>query len=137
MQIFGGWFKHNNWSITLKEPLSSKFDDDFELFNENEENIQELFENEFKLFLTSSILASDSFIDFERFDKLISKSTLNNVDLLAIYDTHYKTLMRYLPKSYRKNDILRKIEKKLNRKIQNTHDFEDRVNKPLKLIEKK
>ena len=33
MQIFGGWFKHNNWSITLKEPISEYFDENFSLLN--------------------------------------------------------------------------------------------------------
>jgi NACHT domain len=134
MQIFGGWFKHNNWSITLKEPLSEQFDNQFVGMDNKNLNDYELFNLEFQLFLVSSILASDSFIDFDRFKKLVDKSKLLNVDILAILDTHYKSLMKHLPKSFRKNEDLRKIEKKLKKRIQSTNDFAERVNKPIKDI---
>jgi len=131
MQIFGGWFKHNNWSITLKEPMSEYFDDNFELLNKETLNGDDIFNLEFQLFLVSSILASDSFIDFERFKKLVDKSKLSNLDFLATLDTHYKTLMRQLPKSYRKNDTLNSINKRLRKRIQSTPNFTDEVNKPI------
>lgn len=134
MQIFGGWFKHSNWSITLKEPLLNQFDTQFIEMNDEKLNEKESFNLEFQLFLASSILASDSFIDFERFKKLVDKSKLLNVDILAILDTHYQSLMKLLPKSFRKNDDLRKIESKLKRRIISTGDFAERVNKPLKDI---
>ena len=132
MQIFGGWFKLSNWSITLKEPLSSQFDTQFIEMDNEELNENESFNLEFQLFLVSSILASDSFIDFERFKKLVDKSKLLNVDILAILDTHYQSLMKHLPKSFRKNEELRKIERKLKKRILSTGDFAERVNKPIK-----
>lgn len=130
MQIFGGWFKHNHWSITLKEPMSEYFDDNIKLLESAKTKEQE-FDIEFQLFLVSSILASDSFIDFERFKELVDKSKLSNLDILAILDTHYKTLMKHLPKSYRKDATLNSIHKKLRRRIQSNPDFADEVNKPI------
>jgi len=132
MQVFGGWFKHNNWSITLKEPLSEQFDDNVGSLANPELSDEEIFNLEFQLFLVSSILASDSFIDFERFKQLVDKSTLSNLDILATLDTHYNTLMKYLPKSYRKNDELKSIQRRLRKRIQSTPDFAERVNKPIK-----
>jgi hypothetical protein len=92
---------------------------------------EEEFNLEFQLFLVSSILASDSFIDFDRFKELVDKSKLSNLDILAILDTHYKTLMKHLPKSYRKNATLNSIHKKLRKRIQTNPDFADEVNKPI------
>lgn len=130
MQIFGGWFKHNNWSITLKEPMAEYFDENIKLLD-SETTDEEEFNLEFQLFLVSSILASDSFIDFDRFKELVDKSKLSNLDILAILDTHYKTLMKHLPKSYRKDATLNSIHKKLRKRIQTNPDFADEVNKPI------
>lgn len=130
MQIFGGWFKHNNWSITLKEPMSEYFDENISLLD-TETTDEKVFNLEFQLFLVSSILASDSFIDFNRFKELVDKSKLSNLDILAILDTHYKTLMKHLPKSYRKDATLNSVHKKLRKRIQTNPDFADEVNKPI------
>lgn len=130
MQIFGGWFKHNHWSITLKEPMAEYFDENINSLD-NEKTQQEEFELEFQLFLVSSILASDSFVDFKRFKELVDKSKLVNLDILAILDTHYKTLIKHLPKSYKKDDTLKAIHKKLRKRIQSNPDFADEVNKPI------
>lgn len=132
MQIIGGWFKHNNWSITLKEPLSQEFDEQFKLLDSEKLNEEQLFNLEFRLFLTSSILASDSFVDFERFKKLVETSELSNLDVLAMMDTHYANLMKALPKSFRKNDDLKSIHRRLRKKIQQIPEFADIVNKPIK-----
>lgn len=131
MQIFGGWFKHNNWSITLKKPMSDYFDENIKSLDDK--NLEQgEFDLEFKLFLVSSILASDSFIDFDRFEKLVHKSKLSDLDILANLDTHYKTLMKQLPKTYRKNTTLTSIHKRLRKRIQSNLNFEDEVNQPIK-----
>jgi len=131
MQIFGGWFQHNNWSITLKEPISEYFDDNFELLDDSDLSAEDVFKVEFELYLVSSILASDSFIDFDRFKKLVDKSKLSNLDILAILDTHYNTLMKHLPKSYKKDEDLKSIHKRLKKRIQATPNFAEQVNKPI------
>lgn len=128
MQVFGGWFKHNNWSITLKEPISEIFDEN--LLKENDCDLSN-FKNEFNLFLLSSILASDSFLEFDRLKLMVENSKMNNLEILAILDTHYNTLIRLLPKSYRKNDELKAIHKKIRKKIQSIQDFADEVNIPI------
>ena len=132
MQIFGGWFKHNNWSITLKEPLSQQFDENFYKIEIERLNKEELFNIEFQLFLISSILASDTFVDFERFKRLVDKSKFLDINILAICDTHFKLLKKHLPKSYRKEDDLKIIKKKLRKKIQSIPDFASKVNTPIK-----
>ena len=136
MQIFGGWFKHNNWSVTLKEPMSEYFDENFELLDDTTFKEEEIFTLEFQLFLVSSILASDSFIDFERLKKLVDKSKLMNLDILAILHTHYENLIKYLPKSYKKDETLNSIKKRLQKRIQSTPNFVEEVNKPINLKQK-
>ena len=111
--------------------MSNYFDDNLELLDNSSLKEEELFNLEFQLFLVSSILASDSFIDFERFKKLVDKSKLLNLNILATLDTHYKTLIRHLPKSYRKNVTLNSIKKKLEKRIKSTPNFADEVNKPI------
>ena len=135
MQIFGGWFQLNNCSITLKEPISECFDDNFELLDDSDLSAEDIFKVEFKLYLLSSILVSDSFTDFDRFKQLfkqlVDKSNLSNLDILAILNTHYKILMKRLPKSYKKDEDLKSIHKRLNKRIQNTPNFAEQVNKPI------
>lgn len=131
MQIFGSWFKHNNWSITLKEPMAEHFDDNSFLLENSSLSDKDLFDIEFQLFLVSSILATDSFIDFERFKTLVDKSKLLNLEILALFDTHQKMLLKYLPKSYRKDETLNSIKKRLRKRIQAIHDFAKTVNQPL------
>ena len=112
--------------------MSEYFDDNFGLLDKQTLNEDDIFNLEFQLFLVSSILASDSFTDFERFKKLVDKSKLSNLNILAILDTHYKTLMRHLPKSFRKDESLNSIYKRLKKRIQSTPNFADKVNKPIK-----
>lgn len=137
MQIFGGWFQHNNWSITLKEPISEYFDDNFELLDDSDLSSEDIFKVEFELYLISSILASDSFIDFDRFNKLVAKSKLSNLDILAILDTHYNTLMKHLPKSFKKDENLKSIHKRLKKRIQATPNFAEQVNTPINQLKLK
>ena len=68
---------------------------------------------------------------FKDLQKLVDKSNLLNLDILAILNTHYNTLMKRLTKSYRKDDILNSINKKLNKRIQSSSNFADEVNKPI------
>lgn len=62
---------------------------------------------------------------------MVENSKMNNLEILAILDTHYNTLIRLLPKSYRKNDELKAIHKKIRKKIQSIQDFADEVNIPI------
>ena len=68
---------------------------------------------------------------FKDLQKLVDKSNLLNLDILAILNIHYNTLMKRLTKSYRKDDILNSINKKLNKRIQSSPNFADEVNKPI------
>lgn len=129
MQVFGGWFKHSNWSITLVEPISEYFEEKIKLLKDD--NVTDTFKLEFQLFLISSILASDTFIEFEKLKRLVEISKLNNLDLLAIIDTHYNSLMKLLPKTFRKNEELKTIHKRVKKKIQSIPEFAEHVNKPI------
>ena len=135
MQIFGGWFKVNNWSITLNEPLTQQFN---ELIPQIEEELtkQERFELEYELFLMASILASDDFLKFESLRQLVEKSKLSDLELVAIIDTHYKVLSKRIPKTYRDNDDLKKIEKKMRKRITALPQFAETVNAPLREFKK-
>jgi len=132
MQIFGWWFKHNFWSITLLEPIKRTFDKNISLLEDNKLSEEDEFKNEFQLFLLSSILASDSFVDFERLKQLIFKSKLNNRELLAIYVTYMKELMKMLPKSYKKDEDVKKILRRIRKRITAIPNFEKGINIPIK-----
>ncbi|MFC1898698.1 NACHT domain-containing protein, partial [Candidatus Cloacimonadota bacterium] len=128
MQIFGGWFKHNFWSITLKEPISSLFNEIFQDFNETDMDKSDLFKFQYHLYLLSSILASDSFLEIEQFKMLIDQTTFLDIDVLAICDTHYKKLLKTLPHEYRNNEHIKKIKRKLEIKKKSFINMEDKVN---------
>ena len=68
---------------------------------------------------------------FKDLQKLVDISNLLNLDILVLLNTHYNTLMKRLPKSHRKDDILNSINKKLNKRIQSSPNFADEVNKPI------
>lgn len=68
---------------------------------------------------------------FKDIQKLVDKSNLLNLDIVAKLNIHYNTLMKRLTKSYRKDDILNSINKKLNKRIQSSPNFADEVNKPI------
>lgn len=68
---------------------------------------------------------------FKDLQKLVDKSNLLNLDILAILNTRHNTLMKRLSISYRKDDILNSINKKLNKRIQSSLNFADEVNKPI------
>ena len=65
---------------------------------------------------------------FKDIQKLVDKSNLLNLDIVAKLIIHYNTLMKRLTKSYRKDDILNSINKKLNKRIQSSPNLADEVN---------
>lgn len=132
MQIFGGWFKHNFWSITLNEPLKQEFEDIIpELANEKL-TPEDSFKLEYQLFLISSILASDDFRKFEPLRQLVDVAKLSDLELLASIDTHLKMLKRFIPEVYKNDDDIKKVVKKIRKRIQLVPDFADKVNTPMK-----
>ncbi|QNR23165.1 NACHT domain-containing protein [Croceimicrobium hydrocarbonivorans] len=128
MQILGGWFMHNYWSVTLQKPLENWFDSNIQRLeaNKDDENL------EYMLYLTSGILASDDFQSFERLEKLVSTSSLKNLNLLATYDTHLKRILKHLPKEFKRNEDLKSIQRKLKKKIRAIPSFAEIVNEPIK-----
>ena len=68
---------------------------------------------------------------FKDIQKLVDKSNLLNLDIVTKLNIHCNTLMKRLTKSYRKDDILNSINKKLNKRIQSSPNFADEVNKPI------
>ena len=134
MQIFGGWFKHNFWSITLNEPLRQQFDDLIPQLSKEELNPDERFRVEYSLFLISAILASDDFRRFDPLRQLVEIAKLNDLELLATVDTHLKMLHKFIP-SHLKSDLeLKKVFKKIKKRIQVIPEFADKVNTPLKKL---
>ncbi len=132
MQIFGGWFKHNFWSITLNEPLKQQFDDLLPMLSQEELNPEERFRVEYNLFLISAILASDDFRTFEPMRQLVEIAKLNDLELLATVDTHLKMLHKFIPEHFKTDEDLKKVIKKIRKRIQVIPEFADKVNTPLK-----
>lgn len=134
MQIFGGWFKHNFWSITLNEPLKQQFDDLLPLISKEELKPEERFRVEYNLFLISAILASDDFRKFEPLRQLVEIAKLNDLELLATVDTHLKMLHKFIPEHFKTDEDLKKVIKKIKKRIQVIPEFADKVNTPLKKL---
>lgn len=132
MQIFGGWFKHNFWSITLNEPLRQQFDDIITLLSKEELSSEERFRFEYQLFLISAILGSEDFRKFEPLRQLVEIGKLNDLELLASVDTHLKMLHRFIPDEFKSDEDLKKVIKKIRKRIQFIPDFAEKVNTPLK-----
>jgi len=137
MQIFGSWFQFNNWSVTLIEPLAQSFDASVTNLDYDILNDEEIFELEFKLFLSSTILASDDFLDFDRLEILVEKSKFIDINLIAIFDTHIKYLKKKIPKVFKNEAKLKKIEKRITKKVKSVSSFADDVNIPLNKLEDK
>ena len=130
MQIFGGWFAWNHWSVTLVEPLKHQFgtlisgiDDDLEENNR--------FSLEYKLFLICSVLASDDFVSFEEFKQLVDKTKSKDLSLCATIDMHYRRLLEKLPEDVKSNDTFKKIGKKIEHRMRNLGDIAPSVNIPI------
>lgn len=132
MQIFGGWFKHSFWSITLNEPLKQQFDELLPLLSKEEIETEERFRLEYQLFLISAILASDDFRKFEPLRQLVEIAQLIDLELLASVDTHLKMLHKFIPEQFKSDDDLKKVIKKIRKRIKVIPEFADKVNTPLK-----
>lgn len=130
MQIFGGWFTWNNWSVTLVEPLRHQFntlisgiDDDLDSDNR--------FSLEFGLFLICSILASDDFLSFEELKLLVDKTKSKDLSLFATIEMHCRRLLEKLPEKEKNNDTFMRIEKKIENRMQSLGDIAPKVNVPV------
>lgn len=134
MQIFGGWFKHNFWSITLNEPLKQQFEDIIPLLSKENLDTEERFKLEYQLFLICAILASDDFRKFEPLRQLVEIAKLNDLELLATIDTHLKMLHKFVPEEFKTDEDLKKVIKKIRKRIQFIPEFAEKVNTPLKKL---
>ena len=127
MQIFGGWFAWNNWSVTLVEPLKHQFNHLISHIDDKL-NKEDRFSLEFRLFLICSILASDDFVSFEEFKLLLDKTKSEDLSLFASMAMHYRRLLDKLSEKDRNNEIFKKIEKKIEGKMHNLGDIANLVN---------
>jgi len=130
LQIIGGLFSFSYWSITLIEPLKQQFEKLMKEFD-NERNPEEQFYFEFKLYLMTSILASDSFISFSEFRLLVEKTKTNDLTLFAIIDMHLRRLDKHLTDSNKNDEDYQKADKKIKKKKQSIGDIADKINIPI------
>ena len=132
-QMFASWFNFNHHSITLLEPLNQEFNDLFQ-YHEMLENEDEIFEFEYKLYLLSSISASNSFLDFKNFRTLIDNTKSNDLSFLALTEMHFRENYKLMTKEQKSDDDIDKIYKKLKSKfesIRSKTDISKIVNKPI------
>lgn len=133
-QMFASWFNFNHHSITLLEPFNQEFNDLFQ-YHDMLENEDEIFEFEYKLYLLSSISASNSFLDFKNFRTLIDNTKSNDLSFLALTEMHFRENYKLMSKEQKSDDDIDKIYKKLKSKfasIRSTTDISKTVNKPIK-----
>lgn len=130
MQIVGGLFTYFYWSITLVEPLKQQFHELIQQIDD-ERTDEEQFYFEFKLFLISSILASEDFISFEELKLLVEKSKSVDLSLFAMLTTHLRKLKKYLTDENKEDENFKKIDKKITKKMQYLGDIADKVNIPV------
>ena len=130
MQIFGGWFTWNNWSVTLVEPLRYHFDTLVKTIDDDLDK-DKRFALEFELFLICSVLASDDFISFGEFKLLVDKTKSDDLSLFATMAMHYRRLLVKLPEKEKDNEVLRKIGKKIENKMRSLGEIAPIVNVPI------
>lgn len=130
MQIIGGLFSFSYWSITLVEPLKQQFEKLITQIDDKRSE-DEQFYFEFKLFLICTILASDNFISFKEFRKLVEKTKSNDLSLFAIMDTHLQNLQKHLTYKNKEDKDFEKIEKKIIKKKRDLGQIADKVNLPI------
>lgn len=130
MQLFGGWFAWNNWSVTLVEPLKYQFDSLFSAID-NDLDSENRFSLEFRLFLICSILASDDFVSFEEFRSLIEKTKSEDLSLFASMEMHYRRLLGKLSEKDKNNEAFKKIGKKIENRMRSLGNIEPIVNVPV------
>ena len=130
MQIFGGWFAWNNWSVTLVEPLKYQFNSMIKGIDDNLDN-NTRFSLEFGLFLICSVLASDDFVSFEEFKSLVDRTKSNDLSLFATMEMHYRKLLAKLPEKEKDNDTFKRIGKKIESRMRSLGDIAPSVNIPV------
>jgi hypothetical protein len=130
MQIFGGFFAHNHWSITLIEAMKQIFDEKIELLGGDERN----FETEFELYLLAGILGSDDFQSYSELRRFVEKQNWIDINILAMLDTHLKRLKRFDKRQFRNNDDLKYLTKKVEQKKKRLGNIADTVNMPIKKL---
>jgi len=131
MQIIGGLFTFSYWSVTLIEPLKQYFETLYSKIDEDRTE-EEQFYFEFDMFLICTILASDNFISFIEFRKLVEKTKSNDLSLFAIMDTHLKKLEKHLTDKNKEDENFEKLEKKIKKKKRDLGQIADKVNAPIK-----
>lgn len=137
MQILGYFFALSNWSITLIETLKKEFEVLFAEIDNNFEDDEQT-KLEFKMFMICAVLASDDFMMFEEYRRLVDNSKSKNLSFFAILDMHRMRLERYYSDIVKDNDDFVKAAKKLVKRKQQLGKTLARVNTPLlKLLEKK
>jgi DNA polymerase III delta prime subunit len=134
MQIFGGFFSHTHWSVTLVEVMKQVFNEKIEQLDGNERN----FELEFELYLLAAILGSDDFNSYSELKLFIEKQNWLDINILAMLDTHLKRLKNIEKLRFRNDDDLKYLSKKVEQKKKRLGNIADTVNKPIKkLLEEK
>lgn len=133
-QIFSSWFNFNHHSITLLEAFSKEFCELIQIHDKLKDE-DEIFEVEYKLFLLSSIAASNSFLDYKNYRTLVEKSKSNDLSFLALTEMHFREDYKLMSKTQRNDEDIDKIYKKLKSKldsIRKTTQISGIVNKPIK-----
>ena len=130
MQIIGSWFTMSYWSITLVEPLKRLFDERIiQIGDDRSKQEQDNFE--YKLYLICSVLASEDFVSFDQYRKLVEQSKSQDLSLFAVLMTHYRNTQKYLPDEYKNNENLQWAGKKLMRREQSLGNIAPYVNTPV------
>jgi len=133
-QMFAGWFNFNHHSITLLEPFNQEFNDLFQLHDKSSKE-DDIFEIEYKLYLLSSIAASNSFLDFKNYRTLIENSKSNDLSFLALTEMHFRESYKLMTKEQKSDEDIDKIYKKLKNKldsIRSKTQISKIVNRPIK-----
>lgn len=133
-QMFAGWFNFNHHSITLLEPLNQEFNELYQ-YHSLLESENEIFEFEYKLYLLSSIAASNSFLDFKNYKILIENTKSTDLSFHALTEMHFRENYKLLSKEQKSEEDIERIYKKIKSRfesIRSSTDISKTVNKPLK-----
>lgn len=130
MQIFGAFFAVSHWSITLIETLRREFNLLFEkIYSDNSEEMQT--QLEYKMLMICQVLASEDFMSFSEFRRLVENSRSNSLNLFASMNILSRRIGKNPSEAIKIDDDYQKASKKLAKKSGMLGNISDKVNVPI------
>lgn len=135
-QMMTGWFQHNFASITLVDPLkeysSQKLNQlDPTIAGGSELTTHQLFEIEMSIFMSSSILMSPQFQQFDEYKRLVDLRRSTDLSFIALLEMYFRKTYKSLSRERQLEPNVDRIHKKLQGLLKSLGDISTPVNKTI------